>query len=134
MQLKASPDGHFLQYSDGTPFFYLADTAWMLFNKLTEDEARALFKDRAAKGFTVVTCPWKLGEVAATQIEDMLRYRDGSTPLMRSRFAGVMQTIWSPAGDFLDQYWGRVEPVENDQGGDPLECCKRGFAEFKQLD
>jgi hypothetical protein len=88
----------------------------------------------AAKGFTVVTCPWKLGEVAATQIEDMVRYRDGSTPLMGSRFAGVMQTIWSPAGDFLDQYWGRVEKKENDQGGDPIECCKRVFAEFKQLD
>jgi len=88
----------------------------------------------AAKGFTVVTCPWKLGETAATQIDDMLRYRTGSTPEMRSRFAGVMQTIWSPAGDFLDQYWGRVEPVENSYRGDPVECCKRVFAEFKQLD
>ncbi len=88
----------------------------------------------AAKGFTVVTCPWKLGEVAATQIEDMQRYRDASTPEMRPRFAGVMQTIWSPAGDFLDQYWGRVEKVENDQGGDPIECSKRVFAEFKKLD
>ena len=88
----------------------------------------------AAKGFTVVTCPWKLGDVAATQIEDMQRYRDGSTPLMQPRFAGVMQTIWSPAGDFLDQYWGRVEKVENDQGGDPVECCKRVFAEFRKMD
>jgi len=88
----------------------------------------------AAKGFTVVTCPWKLGDVATTQIEDMLRYRDGSTPEMRSRFAGVMQTIWSPAGDFLDQYWGRVERVENEYGGDPIECCKRVFKEFRNLD
>jgi hypothetical protein len=88
----------------------------------------------AAKGFSVVTCPWKFGETAATQIADMLRYRDGSTPLMRPRFAGVMQTIWSPAGDFLDQYWGRVEPVENKYGGNPVECCKRVFAEFRALD
>jgi hypothetical protein len=54
MQLKASPNGHFLQYADGTPFFFLADTVWMLFNKLTEEEARSLFADRAAKGFTVI--------------------------------------------------------------------------------
>ncbi len=53
-RLGASPDGHFFQYADGSPFFYLADTAWMLPNKLTEEEACRLFADRAAKGFTVV--------------------------------------------------------------------------------
>ncbi len=54
MNLQVSPDGHFLQHADGTPFFYLADTAWMLVNKLTEAEARRLFEDRAAKGFTAI--------------------------------------------------------------------------------
>jgi hypothetical protein len=54
MNLMASPDGRFFQDSDGKPFFYLADTAWMLMNKLTEPEVRRLFADRAAKGFTVV--------------------------------------------------------------------------------
>jgi len=88
----------------------------------------------AAKGFTVVTCPWKLGEVAKEQIEDMLRFRGGSTPVMTPRFAGVMQTIWSPAGEFLDRYWDRVEKVENDQGGDPIECTKRVFEMFQAMD
>ncbi len=54
MRLQASQDGHFFQHSDGSPFFYLADTAWMLVNKLTEAEIRRLFEDRAAKGFTVI--------------------------------------------------------------------------------
>ena len=54
MGIQASPCGHFLQYDDGSPFFYLADTVWMLFNKLTEREARVLFEDRAKKGFTVI--------------------------------------------------------------------------------
>jgi hypothetical protein len=54
MHLQVSPNGRFLQYADGTPFFYLADTAWMLTNKLTEEEARRLFADRSAKGFTVI--------------------------------------------------------------------------------
>ncbi len=88
----------------------------------------------AAKGFTVVTCPWKLAEVAITQIEDMVRFRHNSTPAMRSRFAGVMQTIWSPTDDFLDQYSGRVPPVENKFGGDPITCSKTVFEEFKKLD
>ncbi len=54
MQLNISPDGHFFQQADGSPFFYLADTAWMLPNKLNEADARKLFADRSAKGFTVV--------------------------------------------------------------------------------
>jgi hypothetical protein len=54
MRIQASPCGHFFQYQDGSPFFYLADTVWMLFNKLTESDARRLFEDRAKKGFTVI--------------------------------------------------------------------------------
>lgn len=54
MRLQVSPDGHFLQHADGTAFFYLADTAWMLVNKLTEADARRLFADRSAKGFTAI--------------------------------------------------------------------------------
>ena len=88
----------------------------------------------AAKGFTVVTCPWKSGEVAVTQIEDMIRFRRSSTPAMRDHFAGVMQTIWSPADAFLDQYFGRVPPVENEYGGDPIACTKAVLEEFRKLD
>ncbi|MFW5789407.1 MAG: DUF4038 domain-containing protein [Spirochaetota bacterium] len=51
-RITAGP--HYFRHEDGSPFFYLADTVWMLFNKLTEEEARTLFADRAAKGFTAV--------------------------------------------------------------------------------
>ena len=54
MHIRTSPNGHYFRNEDGSPFFYLADTVWMLFNKLTEDEARQLFEDRAGKGFTVI--------------------------------------------------------------------------------
>jgi hypothetical protein len=52
--LKVSPDGHFLQYKDGKPFFYLGDTAWELFHRLNRDEANQYLQDRAKKGFTVI--------------------------------------------------------------------------------
>ena len=54
MNLRVSPDGHFLQRDDGRPFFYLADTAWELFHRLTTDEARDYLETRAAQGFTVI--------------------------------------------------------------------------------
>jgi hypothetical protein len=52
--LKVSADGRHLVHSDGTPFFYLGDTAWELFHRLNREEADLYLADRAAKGFTVI--------------------------------------------------------------------------------
>jgi hypothetical protein len=52
--LDVSQDRRHLVRPDGTPFFYLADTAWELFHRLTIDEAGRYLTDRAAKGFTVI--------------------------------------------------------------------------------
>lgn len=46
--------GRFLTYEDGTPFFYLADTAWELLHRLTAEEAEHYFRERARQGFTAV--------------------------------------------------------------------------------
>ena len=51
---RVSPDGRHLLRADGRPFFYLADTAWMLFHRLTREEADLYLRNRAAKGFTVI--------------------------------------------------------------------------------
>lgn len=54
MGIKVSACGHFFRKADGSPFFYLADTVWLVFNKLYEAEVRTLFEDRQAKGFTAI--------------------------------------------------------------------------------
>jgi hypothetical protein len=65
-RLVASPDGHYLVYEDGTPFFWMADTAWGLFHRVPTDipddpadpetykDAVGYLKDRQAKGFNVI--------------------------------------------------------------------------------
>jgi hypothetical protein len=53
-QLVVSPNQHYLLKADGTPFFYLGDTAWELFHRLNREEARFYLENRAAKGFTVI--------------------------------------------------------------------------------
>lgn len=53
-RLKVAPGGRYLQFDDGTPFFYLGDTAWELFHRLNREEAERYLQDRAAKGFTVI--------------------------------------------------------------------------------
>jgi hypothetical protein len=53
-RLEVSENRRFLVYQDGTPFFYLGDTAWELFHRLNREEAEAYLRNRAEKGFTVI--------------------------------------------------------------------------------
>ena len=57
----------------------------------------------AMKGFRVVTCPWRNPGVGRAQVQDMLKFRERATPVMKDRFAGLVQTVWSGAGAFLDE-------------------------------
>ena len=52
--LQVSDNNRFLVHSDGTPFFYLGDTAWELFHRLNREEAEKYLENRRAKGFTVI--------------------------------------------------------------------------------
>ncbi len=52
--LTVSADGHHLVTDQGAPFFYLADTAWDLFHRLTREEAEHYLATRAAQHFTVI--------------------------------------------------------------------------------
>jgi hypothetical protein len=53
-RLRVSDNRRFLVYEDGSPFFYLGDTAWELFHRLNRAEAERYLRNRAAKGFTVI--------------------------------------------------------------------------------
>lgn len=85
----------------------------------------------ATKGLNVVTCPWRNPEVAVKQTQDMFRYRASVTPQMKDRFQGMMQTIWSSAGQFMDEYYGRKS---NPNAGENTQtkCFKAMFDEIKK--
>jgi len=53
-KLQISANKRFLVHADGTPFFYLGDTAWELFHRLDREDADKYLTDRAKKGFTVI--------------------------------------------------------------------------------
>lgn len=53
-QLRVSENQRYLQAADGKPFFWLGDTAWELFHRLTREEAEKYLTNRADKGFTVI--------------------------------------------------------------------------------
>lgn len=58
----------------------------------------------AMKGFDVATSPWKKTPLALQQKQMMLDLRANSTPEMKARFTGMVQTVWSGAGSFLDRF------------------------------
>jgi hypothetical protein len=53
-RLRVTANHRYLEYEDGKPFFYLADTAWEFFHKLNREEATQYLTNRAQKGFTVI--------------------------------------------------------------------------------
>jgi hypothetical protein len=63
----------------------------------------------ASKGLSVASCPWKNPEAARRQLEDMLRFREQTTPAMKRRFQGVIQTVWSDPNSFLRDFRGHQQ-------------------------
>jgi hypothetical protein len=67
----------------------------------------------ALHGLSVVTCPWKKVEPALQQVRDLARAREQSNPAVQRRLLGIVQTVWSGAGSFLDE----LEALAKDAGG-----------------
>ena len=80
----------------------------------------------ALKGFNVVTCPWRNPDVGAAQVQDMNGFRKDSTPEMRNRFSGIVQTVWSDTKSFLDGFYGMKK---DEEGGErtPWACFRAVF-------
>jgi hypothetical protein len=53
-RLRVSENRRFLVWEDGSPFFWLADTAWELLHRTTIEEATYYLENRRRKRFTVI--------------------------------------------------------------------------------
>jgi hypothetical protein len=84
----------------------------------------------AMKGLSVITCPWRNPGNAVLQVQDMVRFRRSSTPELKDRYLGMVQTIWSGAGQFLDSYYSK-SPGKNAEN--PVDCFKALFGEIQKI-
>ncbi|MBC8140812.1 MAG: glycoside hydrolase family 140 protein [Armatimonadetes bacterium] len=90
MNLRVSDNRRFLQESDGTPFFYLGDTAWELFHRLTLAQADEYLTDRAAKGYTVIQC------VALAEFDGLeTPNANGDTPFVGTDLTQPNEGYWA---------------------------------------
>lgn len=53
-RLKVSANRRYLETEEGRPFFWLGDTAWELFHRLSGEDAEHYLRTRSEQGFTVV--------------------------------------------------------------------------------
>ncbi|MCO6044040.1 glycoside hydrolase family 140 protein [Aeoliella sp. ICT_H6.2] len=53
-QIRIADSQRYFVQADGTPFFWLGDTAWSIFNQASPEQVDQYFADRAEKGFNVV--------------------------------------------------------------------------------
>jgi hypothetical protein len=101
--LRVAKSGTNLEHTDGTPFFFLADTAWTGPALSTEEEWKLYLADRKKKGFTAIqfncVSPWR---TAPTD-------RDGRTAY------SIEDGKLVPNEDFFKQLDARLKAV-NDAG------------------
>jgi hypothetical protein len=85
----------------------------------------------AVKGFKVVTCPWRIPEIAVRQTQDMFRFRTSATPEMKERFQGMMQTVWSDTGQFMEEFYDLKTDSKKDKNT-AANCFRAMFGEIQK--
>jgi len=53
-RMTVSDNGRYLVDTDGSPFYWIGDTGWAIFQRLTREEVEDYLDDRKNKGFNVI--------------------------------------------------------------------------------
>ncbi|MEO6836961.1 MAG: family 20 glycosylhydrolase [Ginsengibacter sp.] len=85
----------------------------------------------AMKGFKVISCPFNNADAGVEQVDDMYKFRQRSTPEMKERFQGIMQTIWNRNDFFLKEYYGEDSSKNTNENSSP-DCFKKVFSSISQ--
>jgi Protein of unknown function (DUF4038)/Putative collagen-binding domain of a collagenase len=136
-RLKVTADKRYLQFEDGTPFFYLGDTGWELFHRLDLFDIKTYLDNRAAKGFSVIQAvvlaefdglkrPNRYGQLPLASLdplkpnENYFTLVDSTIRMARERnlFIGLLPT-W---GDKITVQWGEGPAIF-----DSVNAYKYGF-------
>ncbi|KAL4908782.1 hypothetical protein BDW74DRAFT_165536 [Aspergillus multicolor] len=99
--LTPSANGRFLQDANGDPFFWQADTAWLLFHRLNYTEAETYLSDRASKGFNVVLA------VGFTQIGIKSPNRNGDLPFIDENVTKPNEPYWAYVDEIVELAWSK---------------------------
>jgi hypothetical protein len=103
-RLKISANHRYFTDQKGNPFFWLGDTGWLLFSKLTREEAEQYLEDRRKKGFSVIQV-MVLHTVAAKNVY-------GDSALINKNVAHPLATEGNNFSDTKQyDYWDHVDYI-----------------------
>ncbi|NMB72757.1 MAG: DUF4038 domain-containing protein, partial [Bacteroidales bacterium] len=94
--LRVSDNGHFIVHKNGSPFFFMAYTAWQIWPKLSKEDISYYFKRRSEQGFNVIMFSASNGFAMEVNAENYYGHRpftDDST-LTINRLAGEDNDWW----------------------------------------
>lgn len=104
-QVQVSENQKYLQTKDGKPFFWLGDTDWELFHRLTREEIESFINTRSEQGFNVLQAV-ALAEVNG--IREPNRY--GDWPLNNEDPTQFLTTPGNdPSNAYEYDYWDHVD-------------------------
>ena len=104
LRLKVSDNNRFLVKEDGSPFFWLGDTAWELFHRLNREEAELYLRNRAERGFNVIQA------VALAELEGLtVPNAYGRLPLKRNAEGNYDPSLPDTGGEY--DYWQHVDYI-----------------------
>ncbi|MFC6103202.1 apiosidase-like domain-containing protein [Olivibacter domesticus] len=128
--IAVTKDGHFFQYNDGSPFFWLGDTAWELFHRLTKEEINKYLDNRKSKGFNVIQAvilaemdglqaPNKEGEVPFNGLDpsrpNEAYFRFVDWVVNKAAQKGLFIALLPTWGDKVMKAWGKGPVVFNEK-------------------
>ncbi len=88
--LRVSENHRYLVKADGTPFFWLGDTAWELFHRLDKEETERYLEARRRQRFTVIQA------VALAELDGLHEpNREGQRPLLDDDPAKPNEPYWA---------------------------------------
>ncbi len=103
-KLLVSENGRYLMTGDGKPFFWLGDTGWLLFNRLTREEVNQYLENRKQQGFNVIQA------MLLHEVPSRNTYLDSSVVK-----ANVAHPAVTPGNDYKDSlaydYWDHVDYI-----------------------
>ena len=134
--LTPTADGRFLQDGNGKPFFWQADTAWLLFHRLTYKEAEQYLSDRAAKGFNMALA------VGFQQIGIDSPNREGQLMFIDDDPTKPNEPYWAHIDSVVELAWSKgiricMVPVwgqyVHDSGKSPSGCYSHEYDMLTRL-
>ena len=108
-QIEVSENNRFLQTKEGRPFFWLGDTDWEMFHRLTREEVEEFIEIRKDQGFNV------LQAVALAEFNGIRQpNRYGDLPLVNEDPTQLATTPGTDPGNKEEyDYWDHVDFIIN---------------------